>query len=175
MTRNPFNPDFNVTIAVASGSLRATALALFYDALGACESGGENRGKIVRAVMEGNEGRAYEWCAGIATNCYILAARLLRKVNPFAPLGRLRWSSSALYRYAKRNGWITTNPRNGDLFLVKGGPTGYRHTGMVARVHDAYIETIEGNVNDRVEMRERPRSELVFIAVGIGNFDMALA
>jgi len=166
MSRNPFDPNFNVTIAVASGSLRAVALALFYDALGACESGGENRGKIVRAVMEGNEGRAYEWCAGIATNCYILAARLLRFRNPFQELGRRRWSSSALYRFALGRGWLTSRPKNGDLFLVRGGRTGYRHTGMVARVQSERVVTIEGNVDDQVKMRNRRRRGLVFLRVG---------
>jgi len=166
VSRNPFNPNFNVTIAVASGSLRATALALFYDALGACESGGENRGKIVRAVMEGHEGRAYEWCAGIATMCYINAARLLRLPNPFRKLGRGRWSSSRLCGFAAANGWLRDDPRNGDLFVVRGGPTGFRHTGMVARVQAERVITIEGNVNDRVEMKARRRGGLVFIGVG---------
>jgi hypothetical protein len=165
MSKNPFDVNFNVTIAVASGSFRATALALFYDALGAMESGGRNRGKIVRAVMEGKEGAAYEWCAGIATNCYILAARLLKRPNPFARLGRMRWSSSGIYRHAKTNGWLTTKPQNGDLFLVRGGRTGYKHTGMVARVQKERVVTIEGNVDDQVLIRNRRRTGLVFVHV----------
>jgi len=166
---NPFNPNFNIFTEVHGKNLRTLALAFFYSALDAHETGGENKGKIVRAVMEGHEGRAYEWCAGIATLCYIYAARLLEIPNPFAELGRLRWSSSAIYNFAKKKGWIVKKPLNGDLFLVQKIPptkrVSHKHTAMVARVQSDSLITIEGNFKDKVAMNNRSYSGLTFIRV----------
>ena len=154
--------SFNVLTAYASGSIRMVALALAYDAVGALEEGGANRGAIVRAVMGGREG--LPWCAAFATECYRLAARMLRKANPLSDL-RNRLSSSAIFRWAKRRGKLTRRPRNGDLFLLPGGPTGYKHTGIVRKVKGDRVFTIEGNLSDQVKLHQRKRKRLVFVRV----------
>lgn len=153
--------NFNITIAYPSGDLRVVALAFAYDALGSFETGGENRGKIVRAVMGGLEGAQWHWCAGFATWVYFLAAKLLGKPWPFQELGNTRFSSSALYAWAKRKGYLTRQPVNGDLFLLrapKGSKFSHTHTGLVARVTASYFFTVEGNQGDAVTEVKRLQS-----------------
>lgn len=156
--------DFCVLTAAASKSVRMIALALALDAKGASERPGNNQGAIVRAVMGGADGVECQWCAGFATRCYILAAQMLAQPNPFTGLDN-RFSSSALYRWAQKQGKLTDKPRNGDLFLVKGGKTGHKHTGMIAETYPTTIKTIEGNISDKVVQREIDRANLDFIRV----------
>jgi len=58
-------------------------------------------------------------------------------------------SCSALYRWAKQKGRLTTRPQPGDVFLCIGGDTGHFHTGLVVTTPDGNgrFETIEGNSN----------------------------
>jgi hypothetical protein len=159
------NPnDFCILTAAASRNPRMIALSIALDALGCQERPGHNVGVIVRAVMDGREGEAYQWCAGFATRCYILAYQLLGRGDPFIGIAN-RFSSSALYRWAQVNDKLTTEPRNGDLFLVKGGSTGHSHTGIVATADKPDFITIEGNIKDRVIQRELERARVDFIRV----------
>jgi len=160
------NPnDFCVLTAAAAKSLSMTALAIALDAKGASERPGGNQGAIVRAVMGGVDGKGQEWCAGFATMCHIRAAQMLGRCNPFAGLDN-RFSSSAIYRWAQKNDKLTDKPSNGDLFLVQGGKTGHKHTGMVAGVFPKTIKTIEGNISDKVVQREIDRANLDFVKMG---------
>jgi hypothetical protein len=156
--------DFCMLTALRSEDARVIALAIAYDAVGAAERGGENRGAIVRAVMGGREGEQWQWCAGFATQCYIDALRFLRKADPFWGCDN-RFSSSALYRWASMHDKLTDWPRNGDLFLLRGGSTGHQHTGMVAKAERPTFITIEGNLQDAVRMGERQRDVCDFVRV----------
>ena len=159
------NPnDFCILTAAASRNPRMIALSIALDALGCQERPGHNVGVIVRAVMDGQEGDAQQWCAGFATRCYQLAFNMLGRGNPFDGLAN-RKSSSAIYHWAVARGKITTEPRNGDLFLVKGGNTGHSHTGMVATADKPDFVTIEGNIKDRVIQRELERARVDFVRV----------
>ena len=156
--------NFCLLTANRSRDARMIALAIAYDAVGAAEVGGENKGAIVRAVMAGHDGKAYQWCAGFVTQCYIDAFRYLHISDPFWACDN-RFSSSALYRWACKYNKLTGEPRNGDVLLVRGGPTGHKHTAMVAKAERPTVITVEGNLNDEVAMGERHRDTLDFIRV----------
>ena len=167
----PINLDqFCVLTALEGRRIKEVALSILYGAFRAnCrEVGGNNRGPIVRASMEGHEGREWPWCAGFVTKGIEIAARILGKPNPFIRT----FSSSAIHRWAEKKGLIIPRSRveSGDVFLVRGGSTGYRHTGMVLSVTPEYVETAEGNVGarggrgDRV-MNLRRRAVLEYIRV----------
>jgi hypothetical protein len=159
------NPnDFCVLTAAQSKSVRMVALAIALDAMGCQERPGHNLGVIVRATMDGHEGDP--WCAAFVTKCYLQAAKMLCKPTIFPQLTN-RFSSSAIYKWAKANGKLTNAPRNGDLFLVRGGPTGHEHTGMVANASADYIETIEGNIGDKITQRHMGRGGLDFVRVTV--------
>lgn len=57
-------------------------------------------------------------------------------------------SCSAAYEWAKANNRLTDKPQPGDVFLLRGGNTGHKHTGIVTNVQGTYVNTIEGNTND---------------------------
>ncbi len=166
---------------VAAETLRVALAEL--DA-GAREVGGNNRGEWVRKYM-GVEG--LPWCAGFATWCYRRACER-RNVDP---LLTERWSSSRLVREARSLDLVVdparpgtsyavdagfTGVRPGHFFVLRGGPTGYSHTGIVRSLGWTdglleYITTVEGNTrlrgesgSDRVVTRWRGVSALVFIA-----------
>lgn len=155
---------FCVLTANRSKDARMIALAIAYDAKGMAEEGGENKGAIVRAVMAGREGEQWEWCAGFVTQCYIDAFRFMHISDPFWNCAN-RFSSSALYKWASTYDKLTTDPRNGDLLLVRGGATGHKHTAMVAKAERPTVITIEGNLDDAVRMGERHRDTLDFVKV----------
>ena len=136
--------------------------------LGVREDQGRNWGRWVRLYLQ---------AAGLVFPAPWCAAFVSFKVNQAA--GRLglkaRWprraptavSSSGIYRWAKREGLLLREPEAGCVFLRRGGPTGYRHTGLVADVDRASrtIRTVEGNVRDQVTQRTLPWAGLAFIRV----------
>jgi hypothetical protein len=183
--------------------LAQTALAVALDELAhdAGETGGNNRGPWVKKYM-GVEGQP--WCVGFATWCYREACRALgaapaiterwsssRLVKEAIRLGVLLQPTDV---HRARSG--TSSPATGDgvpatsgggqsapslqpghFFVVRGGPTGFAHTGLVRELHfDAAgrltgVTTVEGNVRpagggrrDRVLSRRRSAGQLVFVA-----------
>ena len=146
---------------------------------GARETGGNNRGPWVKKYM-GWEGAP--WCVGFATWCYRRACAELG----VEPQIEERFSSSRLVREAQRKGLLTSGLggtaepveiRPGCFFVVPGGPTGYRHTGIVRTLESSgnpprltQITTVEGNTNipgesgrERVVCRSRIANGLVFV------------
>ena len=136
------------------GGLAAAVLAaaLCELAAGAREEGGNNRGAWVRKYM-GVEG--LPWCVGFATWCYRRACEQCG----VEPVLSERWSSSRLVKEARSLG-LTVDPaavapasvvqtgstaaaqrdpgsersqmvQPGHFFVLRGGPTGYSHTGIV--------------------------------------------
>jgi hypothetical protein len=117
------------------------------------EIGGENRGPWVRLYMGGREGRPWKWCAGFA--CFILqqACRDIGVTPPVQP----SFSCSELAARAKRAGCFLSEASvardrsllaPGSLFLCRKRTGGYEHTGIVLEVHDAAMDTAEGNTTD---------------------------
>jgi len=116
------------------------------------EIGGQNKGPWVRLYMKGVEGRSYPWCAGFV--CFILEQACGSLGIP-VPL-ETSFSCSALARAAKSAGIYLEGNMGmdrgriapGSIFLSRGGPTGWAHTGIVAQVKDEVFLSIEGNTND---------------------------
>lgn len=162
-----------LTLEIALGELAA----------GAVETGGNNRGPWVLKYMgPGMEGQP--WCVGFASWCYRQACKRLG----LDPVIRERYSSSRLVREAEALGLLrdpradparcARDLRPGCFFIVRGGPTGYRHSGIVRSVDlgdDGAIKcirTVEGNTHlpgqggpDRVLSRYRSASGLVYVVV----------
>lgn len=165
-----------LTLEIALGELAA----------GAIEVGGNNRGPWVRRYM-GVERQP--WCVGFATWCYRQAC----KQHRIAPVIKERWSSSRLVREAEGL-CLLRDPaadsmrcardlRPGHFFVVRGGPTGFRHTGIVRSIDLVEagneeggqrairrIRTVEGNTHlpgqsgpDKVLSRYRSAGGLVFV------------
>jgi len=91
-----------------------------------------------------------EWDAAFVYFCFALAAQSFYKVNPL-PRNPSPWK-----HYQKTKGLIIPHEdaiknmalvRPGDIFVISCRDT-KGHTGIVTEVHDGYIRTIEGNVND---------------------------
>lgn len=85
-------------------------------------------------------------------------------------------STSAAARWAKPHRRLVESPSGiGDVFLLRGGPTGYRHTGFVLGMPDeaGRIRTVEGNTNAsgspegvQVLARTRVASTCDYVVIG---------
>lgn len=114
----------------------------------------ENRGEVVDTIQLHAAGwRGYPWCVAFADWVVDIAFRRLMLNSPFD----IGVSSSRLVRKAREHARLITDPdqvKPGDLFVLKGGPTGYRHTGIVLDVarrppfDEASFRTVEGNTNE---------------------------
>jgi hypothetical protein len=200
----PGSPFVGVPPSAAGGLAEATmAVALAELAAGSREQGGENRGEWVRKYM-GVEG--LPWCVGFATWCYRRACER-RKVEPVLSerwsssrlvkearamglvVDPARCAPDAGGEPARTGGDVPRQDCNspasssigrvqpGHFFVLRGGPTGFSHTGIVrtlgwsASRRLEYITTVEGNTRlagesapDRVVTRFRGVSALVFAA-----------
>lgn len=117
------------------------------------EYGFENCGPWVRLYMDGNDGQDWPWCAGFA--CFVLQQACDSLGVPL-PVPK-SFSSSELAAEAKtcKRFIQCTSPSAdraaiapGYLFLLRGGATGWHHTGIVVEPEAGQIMTIEGNTND---------------------------
>jgi hypothetical protein len=152
------------TSAYPSLAERLLKIALTELAAGAKEIGGPNSGPFVKKYTGGFEGEKYPWCAYFALNyCLRLAAA------PNKPPIKEKSSSSRLKKEADKLKLYTEDIKDiypGCLFVVKGGPTGFKHTGIVrAVVSDTVIWTVEGNASDRVSSWYRNIKNLGFILI----------
>lgn len=88
----------------------------------------------------------FDWC--IYQLCDKNKARAEAMQYQTGNLGAGCVYSAGYYKTAKR--WVTKNPQPGDqiFFLDSDGEEG--HTGMVEKVTDQYVYTIEGNANNQV-------------------------
>lgn len=74
-------------------------------------------------------------------------------------------SSSANVRWARTHGRLTRDPYGADLFELRGGPTGWQHTGLVLSRPDSsgVFKSLEGNEGNRVTVRYRNRGDVDFV------------
>lgn len=99
------------------------------------------------------------WCVSFAYGCVHEACELLRHPVPLPRTG----SSSALFRWAREHGRLTSAPMPGDIVLCRGGNTGHFHTALCAGLAESgRVPTVEGNSNnsgsaDGVEVAYRPQ------------------
>lgn len=116
------------------------------------EIGGQNKGPWVRAYMDGREGRQYPWCAGFVCTLLAQACEELGRTLPIAPsvsVDRLAASAKNTGRLlVGRDDRSRSTLRAGDIFLVRRNAQDWTHTGVVIRMHDEVMLTIEGNTND---------------------------
>lgn len=138
------------------------------------ELGGNNKGPWVRIFMKGNEGRDWPWCAGFVGTVLEQATQFSGIESPITPSP----SSSAMAREAKREGilWapdVIPNKQDAAyIFVLKGGRTGYKHTGIAFDLMGETFSTVEGNTNiggsadgDRIlhRIRASAKSDLIVL------------
>jgi hypothetical protein len=113
------------------------------------EPSGSNSGAFVRKCQSFTwlKGTGWPWCVAFCQRV-------------FAECGfKLPWGSAGawdLYAYARRAGWTKKIPKPGDIAIWNFG-TG--HASIVRRVLGTAVETIDGNVGDKVSICVRPIAE----------------
>ncbi len=126
--------------------------------LGVAEHGGDNRGVVVEAMLKHAGGRPGQpWCCAFVDFVYEWACEVCG-VKPQLDPGL---SCSALVAHAKKKGMLLEDPRKaqpGDFLVLKGGPTGWKHVGIVmgVSVSESQLQTVEGNTNCGVIKTARP-------------------
>lgn len=130
------------------------------------EVGGQNRGPWVRMYMDGNEGRAWPWCAGFVT--FILKQAAEATGSPMPIKGSfscdvLAMQAKAANRFCKERDIRSRAGSDTAVFLVRRTSTDWIHTGFTMGFGREVMETLEGNTNDEgsregYEVCERIRS-----------------
>lgn len=65
-------------------------------------------------------------------------------------------------------------PKVGDQIFFGNGPNSWKHTGIVAEVTNEQVKTIEGNANNKVELRIYDRKYLYIRGYGRPNYSLVL-
>ncbi|MDF1503563.1 peptidoglycan-binding protein [Roseisolibacter sp. H3M3-2] len=115
------------------------------------EIGGQNMGPWVRMYMDGNQGKAWPWCAGFATFVLRQAARTLGVKPPVVRTFSCDVLAGSAQGAQCLVGASVPGPRDvtpGSLFLVKRTHGDWDHVGIVSAVERDVFHTIEGNTND---------------------------
>jgi hypothetical protein len=106
---------------------------------------GSNTGKFVIGCQR------YTWLPGTGWPwCVAFVQRVFAEVNL-----KLPWGSAGawdLYERAKKAGWAKKVPKPGDIAIWN---IGSGHASIVRRVLGDYVETIDGNVGDKVTLCRR--------------------
>jgi uncharacterized protein (TIGR02594 family) len=112
-----------------------TAVLIAQRELGHGETTGNNRGSDIRRYLQGKEN--LPWCAGFVSH-------VLKQANITTYPYTL--SSLKYYKTAKEKRLLTNNPQAGDLiiFTRQGGG----HIGIIEKVDNNFIYTVEGNVGN---------------------------
>lgn len=112
-------------------------------------AGSGNYTKYNRDMMKYNAGlyiNGYAWCDTFVDWCFTQAfgadkaKEMLGGWSAYTP-------TSAEY-YKKRGLWVTSNPQPGDQIFFKDSSGVICHTGIVYKVDQMYIYTIEGNTSN---------------------------
>lgn len=127
------------------GILNDKALAIAKSQVGQTEKPlGSNWGEPVKTYLHsvGIDFPA-SWCAAFIYWCFNSAAKELKVVNQLIKTGGvLRHWNEADKKYR-----VVGNPNAGDIFIMDFGK-GLGHTGIVEKVDETFIYTIEGNSNN---------------------------
>lgn len=123
---------------------------------------GSNWGTPVRDYLASvNIDFPASWCAALIYWCFDKAADDLKTINPLIQTGGVlnHWNKAD-----KKN--RVSVPKPGDIFIIDFGK-GLGHTGIVEKVDDNFIYTIDGNTNDsgsregiEVCRKQRPRNKI---------------
>lgn len=121
-----------VKIAVAENGVREEPL-------------GSNRGAKVDAYNRtAGAPEGSFWCMSFVYWSFVHASQQLGKPNPMPKTAYCPF----LYNWGRSHHKLVTTPERGDIFLVKGGPNGHKHTGIVTGANGGQFETVEGNTNN---------------------------
>ena len=130
------------------------------------EATNANDGPWVEAIQRttGNR-RGDAWCASFVN--FVLQIAYAGK-NPLPATA----SCDVILEFGRKHNRIVETPEPGDIFLVMRNPNDAVHTGIVTRVTDTTVHTIEGNTNNGggregwgVLARERRKAPLLFVRV----------
>jgi hypothetical protein len=146
-------------------TLQQKALEIAITQLGVEEKPhGSNAGPEVEMYLKSiGLGKGYSWCMALMYWCMQQAADALGRQNPMFKTG------GVLMQWQKRKTLFGkySSPQPGDIFIMDYGK-GQGHTGIVERVEDGVVHTIEGNTNDEgsregyeVCRRTRQRSKIL--------------
>ena len=118
------------------------------------------------------------WCDIFADYCYIQAVGV--EIGPkmiYQPLNGCGAGVKFSAEYYRKNNAFFTAPAVGDqIFYGKDGKPGTEtHTGIVVRVTEKTIYTVEGNTNNEVKAKTVSRSQIGKKVVGFGKPDWNLA
>lgn len=116
-----------------------------------------NRGPWIRAIMDGNDGAPWAWCAGMMMTLLdlgldSLGKKLTEYITPTFSCNQMRDAAISKDALVLNSAWVknTSSVQPGDMFLLlASGDTDYaHHVGLVEEVHPSHIITYEGNTND---------------------------
>lgn len=130
--------------------------------------------KIYNGVKDGEAA----WCDIFADYCYIQAVGV--EIGPkmiYQPLNSCGAGVKFSAEYYRKNKAFYTSPEVGDqIFYGKDGKPGTEtHTGIVVKLTDKTIYTVEGNTGDQVKAKTVSRSQIGKKVVGFGRPNWELA
>lgn len=130
--------------------------------------------KIYNGVKDG----AAAWCDIFADYCYIQAVGV--EIGPkmiYQPLNSCGAGVKFSAEYYRKNKAFYTSPEVGDqIFYGKDGKSGTEtHTGIVVKLTEKTIYTVEGNTGDQVKAKTVSRSQIGKKVVGFGRPNWELA
>lgn len=132
-------------------ALRVVAWARARLAEGYEEATGHNDGSPATRFAGGREEK---WCAHFVACAFReCAAPIPGDVVPTRTRANPLCSVTVLERVFREHDWHHTEPRPGDLVFLKG------HVGIVERVTDYYVVSIEGNTGNAVARVTRERAD----------------
>lgn len=145
-------------------TLQEKALEIAKTQIGVEEAPGhKNTGKQVEKYLASvGLGPGFSWCMAFVYWCHQQAAEAMgRKALMFKTGGVLeQW-------HQRKDQYRATFPQAGDVFIMDFGK-GLGHTGIVEKVEEDVIHSIEGNSNDQgsregyeVCRRTRPRNKIL--------------
>lgn len=138
-----------VPVLAPGASLREVVVAVAHQHLAEHprEVGGPNGGPWARFYTDGHEGVAWPWCGGFVRAVLRQAAASLGAPVP----GWVSLSVATSVQLARQLGAFVegegASVRPGDVFVRRGGPRGWDHTGIVIEAHQDHLVTAEGNTN----------------------------
>jgi hypothetical protein len=145
-------------------TLKEKALDVAISQLGVKEApGNKNTGKDVEKYLASvGLGPGYAWCMAFVYWNFNQAADKMARKNPLFKTGGVleQWRQ-------RKDKFRALTPTPGDIFIMDYGK-GTGHTGIVEKVDNDFVYTIEGNTNDEgsregyeVCRRKRPRAKIL--------------
>lgn len=141
-------------------------------------SGGKNYQKYGRDLNKagyynGNK-NGYEWCDQFVDWCFFkLCGNKDRAEYLECQTGNFGAGCGFSLKYYKAAGRFDKNPKVGDqiFFKYSNDDSTADHTGIVARVTDSLIETIEGNSGNEVKRKAYQRNDKTIVGYGHPRYD----